>query len=161
MLQEFRAQGHKSPLSTIEIFDLANAAAPSQLKRDVYRVLHYLLNSPDFQFSSYPHHNHSIFTPPPSINQLPIGDAHVICQFMLGTEHIEEASYDGNDQVMQAIIHQLGLDSVEEMQKTGLEQVTFWVGDQLTVECLCGLYKFHAQDCNSYDRLDWLKVVFG
>lgn len=161
MLQEFHAQGHKSPLSTIEIFDLANAAAPSQLKRDVYRVLHYLLNSPDFQFSSYPHHNHSIFTPPPSINQLPIGDAHVICQFMLGTEHIEEASYDGNDQVMQAIIHQLGLDSVEEMQKTGLEQVTFWVGDQLTVECLCGLYKFHAQDCNSYDRLDWLKVVFG
>ncbi|KAN0091041.1 hypothetical protein V8E55_004607 [Tylopilus felleus] len=149
MLQEFRAQGRKSPLSIIEIFDFANAAAPSQLKRDVYCVLHYLLNSPDFQFSSYPHHNHSIFTPPPSINQLPIGDAHVI------------SSYDGNDQVMQAIIHQLGLDSVEKMQKTGLERVIVWVGDQLTIEFLCWLYKFHAQDCNSYDRLDWLIMAFA
>ena len=42
---------------------------------------------------------------------------------MLGTEHIEEASYDGNDQVMQAIAHQLGLGSEEEMKKTGLEHV--------------------------------------
>lgn len=161
MLQEYRTQGRKSPLTISEIFDLANAAASSQLERDTYRVLRYLLDSPDFQFSSYPHRDHSVFTSPSSINQLPVGNAFVTRQFMLGTEHIEEASYDGNNQVMQVIAHQLGLDTEAEMQKTGLEQVIIWVGDQLTVERLRGLYKFRAQDYNAYDRLGWLIVIFG
>ena len=42
---------------------------------------------------------------------------------MLGTEHLEEASYEGNDQVMMAIAHQLGLDTKDEQKKTGLHRV--------------------------------------
>lgn len=160
-LQEYRAQGSKTPLTAPEIYKLSQMVAPSQFDRDVYHVLCYLVDSPDFDLAGYSHHNHPLFTPSSPVTQLPIGQVYATRQFMLGTEHIEEASYDGNDQVMQAIAHQLGLDSEEEMKKTGLERVIVWIGDQLTAERLRGLYKFRAQDHNSYDRLDWMIVIFG
>ena len=36
-----------------------------------------------------------------------------------------------------------------------------WVGDQLTVDHLCGLFKFQAEDENSYERLDFVVLMFG
>lgn len=36
-------------------------------------------------------------------------------------------------------------------QKIGLEQVIAWAGDQLTIDRLRNLFKFRAEDLNSYD----------
>ena len=35
-----------------------------------------------------------------------------------------------------------------------------WIGDQLTVDRLRKLFKFHAEDLNGFDWLDWLILVF-
>lgn len=80
---------------------------------------------------------------------------------MLGTVHIEEASYEGNNQLIMEWFKQLNLHTEDERKRTGLEHVIVWVGDQLTVERLRGLFKYRAQDHTSFDRLDWLVVVFG
>jgi hypothetical protein len=48
---------------------------------------------------------------------------------MLGTEHLEETSYEGNANVVAAVLHQIKLDTDHEMKKTGLDQVIPWVGD--------------------------------
>lgn len=161
-LQDFRAQGRKSPLSITKIYDLAQAAAADQYKRDIHRVLRYLIDSDEFDLSTYPQSSdQSIFIPPKPLMQLRTGKEYITRQFMLGMEHLEEASYEGNDQVMMAIAHQLGLDTKDEQKKTGLHRVIPWCGDQLTAERLHGLYKFCGQDRNAYERLDWLVVVFG
>ncbi|KAH7910892.1 hypothetical protein BJ138DRAFT_1187476 [Hygrophoropsis aurantiaca] len=160
-LQEFRAAGRKVSLSITEIYDLEQAAAPHYYERDIYRVLRYLIESPEFDFKTYTQQSHPTFTAPPPIQQLPSGTAYVTQQFMLGTVHIEEASYEGNDKLIMEWMRQANLHSEYERKKTGLERVICWVGDQLTVERLRGLYKFRAQDHNSYDRLDWMVPLFG
>ena len=161
MLQEFRLQGRQTPLTVLKIYDLASLAAPAQHDRDVYLILQYLTGSTEFNFTTYPDREHSLFTPLKPVNQLPIGEQYATQQFMLGTEHLEEASYEGNASVIAAILHQLKLDTDEEMKKIGLDCVIPWVGDQLTAACLCGLYGFRAQDHNAFERLDWLVVNFG
>ncbi|KIK76532.1 hypothetical protein PAXRUDRAFT_169646, partial [Paxillus rubicundulus Ve08.2h10] len=98
--------------------------------------------------------------PPKPLNQLPTGEKCITHQFMLGTEHLE-ASYEGNINVVMAIFHQLLLDSEDELKKMGLYRVFVWVGDQLTSVQLHGLFNFHAQDTNAFDRLDWLVPTFG
>ena len=46
-------------------------------------------------------------------------------------------------------------------KKLGLETVIAWVGDQLTIDQLRNLFKFRAEDLNSFDRLDWMVLTFG
>ena len=41
------------------------------------------------------------------------------------------------------------------------DQTIIWAGDQLTVSCLHGLQKFHYEDHNSFDHLDFLVPVSG
>ncbi|EGO05049.1 hypothetical protein SERLA73DRAFT_43910 [Serpula lacrymans var. lacrymans S7.3] len=160
-LQEYRAAGRLTPLSTSEIFALECEAAPSRHVRDTFRVLRYLIECPEFNFATYSHQDDLVFTPPLPIQQLHSGQAYVTQQYMLGTVHIEEASYEGNDKLLTEWFKQLGLHSDEEQRQTGMERVIPWVGDQLTIERLCGLYKFCAQDHNAFDRMDWIIPVFG
>ncbi|KIJ04333.1 hypothetical protein PAXINDRAFT_142010, partial [Paxillus involutus ATCC 200175] len=160
-LQEYREQGRNTPLSVLDIYGLAQDAAPGQYDRDVFQVLRYLIDSPEFDFTTYPEKHHHIFTPPKPLNQLPTGEKYITRQFMLGTEHLEEASYEGNINVVMAIFRQLLLDSEDELKKTGLYRVFVWVGDQLTSARLRGLFNFRAQDTNAFDRLDWLVPTFG
>ncbi|KAH7921009.1 hypothetical protein BV22DRAFT_1132613 [Leucogyrophana mollusca] len=159
--QEYQAEGRKVPISITQIYDLEQAAAPHHHARDIYRVLQYLLQSPNFDFSAYSDPNHPAFTPPPPVKKLPSGPDYVTQQFMLGTVQIDEASYEGNDKLIGEILQQINLHSEEEKKKTRLKRVIVWAGDQLTVERLRGLFKFRAQDHNSYDRLDWMLPVFG
>ncbi|KAK0451960.1 uncharacterized protein EV420DRAFT_1621740 [Desarmillaria tabescens] len=42
-----------------------------------------------------------------------------------------------------------------------LKNLITWCRDQLTIDQLCGLSKYHAMDSNSYDQLDWMLLVFG
>ena len=80
---------------------------------------------------------------------------------MLGTSELEEASYDGTLKVVADLFHQLHLHTEEEEIRTGLERVIAWMGDQLTVERLRGLWKYRHEDFNSFDRMDYMIPVFG
>ncbi|KAF8141805.1 hypothetical protein EV363DRAFT_1291781 [Boletus edulis] len=120
-LQEYRVQGRLTPLSIQQLYVLAHKAMPSQYDQDVYRVLSYLIHSPEFNLTTYDHKDHEIFTPPNPIHQLSTGEKFVTWQFMLGTEHLKEASYEGNANVIAAVLHQLHLDTEAEMKKTGLD----------------------------------------
>ena len=160
-LQEFRFEGRKTPLSALKIYDLASVAAPAQHDRDVFLMLQYLMDSTEFNFATYSNRDHPIFCRPEPVHQLPVGKQYVTRQFMLGTEHLEEASYEGNVNVIAAVLHQIKLDTEDEMKKTGIDRVIPWVGDQLTAARLRGLFGFRAQDRNSFEQLDWLVVNFG
>lgn len=160
-LQVSREEGRKHPLTIHDIFRLETKSAAAQHARDIHQVLQYLVNSPDFDLRTYQHKDHDIFSPPPPVEKLPHGPPSITEQHMLGTVHIEEASYEGNDQLIMEWFKQLNLHNEDEKKRTGLERVIVWVGDQLTVERLRGLFKYRAQDHTSFDRLDWLVVVFG
>ena len=160
-LQEFHSKGRKTPLSMLKIYDLASIAAPAQHDRDVFLMLQYLMDSTEFDFATCTNRDHPIFSSPEPVHQLPVGKQYVTRQFMLGTEHLEEASYEGNANVIAAVLHQIKLDTEEEMRKTSIDRVIPWVGDQLTAAHLRGLFGFHAQDRNSFEQLDWLVVNFG
>ncbi|KAF8131087.1 hypothetical protein EV363DRAFT_1398900 [Boletus edulis] len=77
-VQEYCTAGHKTPLTSYKIYNLAYLAALSQL--------------------------------------LPTGPSYVTHQFMLGIEYLEEASYKGNINVINTILHQLKLDIENEMR---------------------------------------------
>lgn len=160
-LQEYRAQGRLSPLSVQELYTLSHQATPSRYERDVHRVLSYLIHSAEFHLETYDGKDDEIFIPPHPIYQLPTGNDYITRQFILGTEHLKEASYEGNASVVAAVLHQLNLDTEEEMKKTGLDHVMVWIGDQLTSAQLRGLFNFCAQDRNAFERLDWLVPTFG
>ncbi len=51
---------------------------------------------------------------------------------MLNTVHIEEASYEGNDQVLKEWWHQLEVNTMEKQKKMGEDDLIVWAGDQLT-----------------------------
>ncbi|EGO01120.1 hypothetical protein SERLA73DRAFT_24599, partial [Serpula lacrymans var. lacrymans S7.3] len=150
------------PLCNLQgILLLEQAAASSRYSRDLYHVLQWLITSPEFSFETYQHCNDSVFNPSAPVQRLPSGQQYITKQYMLGTVHIEEASYEGNEMLLGKWLSQLRLDSLDKQKKTGLERVIPWVGDQLTVERLRGLFRFCAQDHNSFDRLDWLVPIFG
>ena len=74
---------------------------------------------------------------------------------------IEEASYEGNNQLIHEWIRQLGLQSVEDRMKTSEKRIIFFIGDRLTVSWFSGLQKMRAEDLNSFDRYDFLVPVCG
>ncbi|KAJ7789722.1 hypothetical protein B0H14DRAFT_3161922 [Mycena olivaceomarginata] len=86
---------------------------------------------------------------------------HTVLQYLLGTVNIPEASYEDNSRLIIEWLRQLKLGGIESQKKIGLDQVMAWVGDQLTVDRLRNLFKFRAEDDNSFERLDWLVVPPG
>jgi hypothetical protein len=113
------------------------------------------------EFSDYQHHNSKHFGPLPAVNKLPSGPKFVTQEFILGTSELEEASYNGTLKVVADLFCQLHLHTEEEQIQTGLEQIIAWMGDQLTVEHLQGLWKYHHEDFNLFDQMDYMIPVFG
>lgn len=72
-------------------------------------------------------------------------------QYLLGTVNIPEASYEDNSRLVKEWLHQLRVEGAKMQKKIGLEQVIAWAGDQLTIDRLRNLFKFRAEDLNSYD----------
>jgi hypothetical protein len=160
-LQEFCEQGRKHSLTIHEIFELEAKSATSQYECDIHHVLQYLARSPKFYLQTYEHKDHQIFSPPTPVEKLPWEPQFITEQHILGTVHIKEASYEGNEQLIMEWFKQLHLDAEDKRKCTGLDRVIVWVGDQLTVERLHRLFKYHAQDHTSFDRLNQMVVVFG
>lgn len=160
-LQEARREGRKNPITVLDVLRLDQVAAPRLHQWKVHYVLRYLLECPEFKLAQYPHCKDPLLSPPPSLELLPHGPEHITKQWVLETLHLDESTYEGTDAIIQAYFRLLGLDSEEEMKKTGLDRVIVWVGDQLTVERERGLTNYRSEDRNGFERLDWLIVCFG
>ena len=151
----------KEPLTALDLVDLAQESYPRIYKHATYHVLKFLLDSPEFDITQYDPRKRAELVPPSPIHELPCGEDHIMLQYLLGTVNIPEASYEDNERLLKEWFKQLGLDNEEDRSKLGLHKVIAWVGDQLTVDRLCGLYLFHGKDSNSFERMDWLVLVFG
>jgi hypothetical protein len=160
-LQRQMAIGSQSPITYSFVLKLEAEAAQCINKSAVHHVLSILTSTPAFNFDTYNHKDHPIFKPLASVHELPIGPEHTTCQYMLDTVHMEEVSYEGNDCVLHEWWRQLGLDSPEKQKHMGEDAVLVWPCDQLTVSRIRGLQRFRCQDLNSFDRLDFIKVIFG
>ncbi|KDQ51468.1 hypothetical protein JAAARDRAFT_62515 [Jaapia argillacea MUCL 33604] len=160
-LKRKRTEGSERPISIAEIIELGQKAALHIQRQAVHHVLRYLLECPEFDYPTYQHQDDPCLYPPQPRNLLPDGPESITQQFVLGIVQIEEASYEGNEKLLKEWFAQLRLNSELEKKATGAERVIPWIGDQLTIERLCGLFKFHCQDLNSFDRLDWLVLIFG
>ena len=152
----------QNPITFLDIFQLSMQSAPCIETHTTYHVLRFLLDAPEFQLSTYPHQNSPLLQPPHPVHALPHGPEHITLQYLLGSINVPEVSYADNEHVVEELMNQLGLGSTcAERQGLGEEKILAWIGDQLTVDRLWGLFKFRSQDINSFDRLDWMILVFG
>lgn len=156
-----RLAGAKNPITPLFVLNLEAAAAPRLELRAVSIILDVLLSSPAFDLPSYIFRDDPLLQPPPRPGQLSVEKEGNTKQFMLGTQHQEEASYDGNMLVMQEWLSQLGVNDPRTRKRFALDVITVWVGDQLTASRLRGCRKMRCDDFNSYDRLDWMVETFG
>jgi hypothetical protein len=158
-LQTFRAENCLKPFD----FDIAlygNGEAEERMEMfDKHYVLSLLLNSADF--ADYPDRGDALFDAPSPVFQLKGGPENAIRGFILKTSTKEESSYDGTLDVMEDTFQQLLLNGKEEQMHTSRERIIAWLGDQLTVERLRGLWRFRHEDHNSFDRLDYMIPIFG
>ncbi|KAH7910138.1 hypothetical protein BJ138DRAFT_1009422 [Hygrophoropsis aurantiaca] len=159
VLQQHRAAKSREPFNYRAILDGDHMALARIKKQYINHILRTLLDSPDFV--DYLHRDSDIFKPPPPVHELQCGVENSVKQYILGTADIEEASYEGNDKVLAEWFRQMGLNSDEEKKKTGMMRVIPWIGDQMTVERLRGLWRFRHEDLNSFDRMDYMIPLFG
>ncbi|KAI5891102.1 uncharacterized protein SCHCODRAFT_02580387 [Schizophyllum commune H4-8] len=160
-LKRTRAEGLNKPLDLLWIAERENEVAPHLRMQAIHEILRVIVEAPEFDFATYSDKNNACLERPPPRFGLPFGDEHRTVQRMLGTVNIPEASYEDNDRLIEEWLSQLDLSGLEKQEEVGLRRIIFWIGDQLTVDRLRGLFKFHAEEFNSFDRLDWLIVVFG
>ena len=74
----------------------------------------------------------------------------------MGTVNIPKASYADNDQSMEEWFQQIEWGDISERMKVAMKKVVGWIGDQLTMDRLRGLFKFRAEDKNSFEWLDFI-----
>jgi len=160
-LQACRAVGIKNPLSALDILDIGQKAELQIRDHTIYHILQFLLDAPEFALHSYQHWDDTLLCPPNPVHALPHGPEHVTLQYLLGSLNIPEVSYADNERLVDQWLHQLGIDTPEARQQLSQNKVITWVGDQLTVDRLRGLFKFRSEDVNTFDRLDWMVLAFG
>jgi hypothetical protein len=148
-----------------EMFNFAevlygNETADARMEeQDAFFILRLLLDSPDFK--EYSGQGALALDPPKPVHKLPTGPENSTIGHIMRTVPYEEASYDGTLRCMHEWLRQLHLATEDEQRRTALERIIAWLGDQLTVGRLRGLWKYRHEDYNSYDRMDWMIPVFG
>lgn len=91
-----RAHQTQKSITAPKIMRLKRAAAPRICTQAIYRVIKFLIDTPDFDFDTYRYRSLAdIFSPLPPVSQLPTGPEHATCQYMLDTIHIDLASQEG------------------------------------------------------------------
>nr|VWO98011.1 Type 1 capsular polysaccharide biosynthesis protein J (CapJ) [Ganoderma boninense] len=160
-LQHSRRAGMQDTITSLDIVELAEKSAPDIHRMKVHHVLQVLIESPEFDLSTYAHKTSPVLRPPAPVDELPCGPEHVTLQFMLGTLPTPEATYEDNDKVIAELLEQLGCRSISDFRKLSLEHILFVIGDQLTVERIRGLQFLLCQEWNSHERLDFTVPVFG
>ncbi|KAI0074983.1 hypothetical protein K474DRAFT_1600590 [Panus rudis PR-1116 ss-1] len=156
-----RAEGTQNPITALDIYKMEAEAAPRLHQLYIYEVLRVLFDAPDFSFQSYDGRDDSILNPPPPTEPLPTGPEFRTHHYMLDTMHIDEASYEGNYRVLTSCWRQIGVFTLHDRIKLSTTAILLWVGDQLTVARLRGLKCYRSQDLNSFQRMDFIRELFG
>jgi hypothetical protein len=160
-LKKCRAAGLLNPLMEMDILDPTDQSYPHIQQYAIYQVLQFLLESPEFDYQTYSGKGSITLNAPPPVNQLPSGKEHITLQYLLGTVNIPEASYEDNNRLIEEWFKQIGWNNVSKRMKVAMRKVVAWVGDQLTMDRLRELFKFHAEDENSFERMDYAVLIFG
>lgn len=139
--------------------DILDSAADDHLAElHIHYILLALLEPAEF--ASFSRRDDSVFQPPAPIRQLPTGPEHRTEYFMLQTEPIDETSYGGTEQCIEAFLKQMGLDTPEAQELYAKQRALPWGGDGLTTARMRALQRFRVDADNGWDRLDWL-VQYG
>jgi hypothetical protein len=149
-----RELGRQSTITAAEIMDLEVGNAPKLVPFEAHFVLECLLTSREFDLSTYKHADKQILAPPKPLDGLPTGPESATEYFLFHAEEINEATIDGNDELLQALFKQLGL--ADEAGRLLIKDLALpFVGDQLTVSRCRSLWEQLGDEENSYDRNDW------
>ncbi|KAI0717717.1 hypothetical protein C8T65DRAFT_518477, partial [Cerioporus squamosus] len=151
-----RALGSRNIITPAEILKLERLAAPRLAIRAQDAILQFLLATPEFDLPTYKHKDHLSLCPAPRPGQLRVEVEGNTTQYMLRTLHEEEASYDGNERVVEAWLGQLDIKTLEKQMHLGRNCIIPWVGDQLTTSRLRGISVFRCDDFNPFERRDWM-----
>lgn len=151
----------KTPISYKDILVLEKAAEPRLRNQHIFMILKVLLDSPAFDINNYEHKDNTLLSPLSPVSQLPTGPEYAICQYMLDTIHVEEASYDGNERCLAEWFRQLKILLDSNKQDVSLNRLIVWIGDQLTISRIRGLKKLHGFDDNAWERLEHIVEQFG
>ncbi|KAI0688538.1 hypothetical protein BC835DRAFT_1442977 [Cytidiella melzeri] len=80
---------------------------------------------------------------------------------MLDTVHMEEASQEGNRQVLEEWLRQLSLSGDKGTQEPALSRLLVWIGDQLTTVRIRSIKKDRTFDMNFVQRFERFFEIFG
>lgn len=160
-LRESRRLGRAEPIDGRAVLTINSNTNPRMKSRFIHWILRFLLEAPEFEVNDYKYRDDEILNPPSAVNQLQWGATHRTIQYMLPTAHIDESTYEGNDEIIAEVLKCLGFGSADEQKKIGLERVIVWVGDQLTVSRLRGLQNLRSHDWNAFERMEWMVPMFG
>jgi len=155
------AQGMKDPLTGTDIMNLARCSTPQLIKQAEYYVLQFLLNSPEFDQKTYSRRRSDLLQQLAPVDRLPYRPDHITLQYLLGTVDRPEASYADHEFLLNEWLQQLSWNNDKGRKRLAAERVVTWVGDQLTIDRICGVYTARAEDSNSYERLDFSIFTFG
>jgi hypothetical protein len=159
--RESRRSGRTQPIDGGTVLTVNSNATPRMKPRFIHWILRFLLEAPEFDVNSYRYRDSEILKSPPAVNQLQWGESHKTIQYMLPTAHIDESTYEGNDEIVEMVLKYLGFGSADELKSVGLEHIIVWVGDQLTVSRLRGLQNLRSHDWNAFERMQWMIPMFG
>jgi len=159
--QEKRKSGREQPIDGGAVLAINSKANPRMKPRFIHWILRFLLEAPEFDIDTYKYRDSELLKPPPAVYQLQWGALYRAIQYMLPTDHIDESTYEGNDQIIAAVLKYLGFFGADEQKRVGLERVIVWVGDQLTVSRLRGLQNLRSHDWNAFERMQWMIPTFG
>ncbi|TFK18135.1 hypothetical protein FA15DRAFT_731225 [Coprinopsis marcescibilis] len=161
LLKEQWARGIKNPLTAADILNLNSKDYPKVHAQMKHAMLRILLDSPEFELSTYSERTSDELKSPLPINPLPVGCEHATLQYLLGTVDIPEASYEDHSRLLTAWFEQLGFKTTAEKVQLAMKKIIAWIGDQLTVDRLRHLFTFRADNNNLFERLDFSVFIFG
>ncbi|KAK7041184.1 hypothetical protein R3P38DRAFT_3453432 [Favolaschia claudopus] len=160
-LKARRAGNLNNPMTGAELWKLMGDSEKQLRPFYIHTLLDFLLNSAEFDLENYPFADHQLLMPLERLNGLPTGKDAKWIQRLLGSVNQPEASYSDHEQLITEWLKQLRLMDSAITKDIGLNRVLFFLGDQLTVSRIRGLFHRRAGDDNSVDRLDYLVPVFG
>lgn len=129
----------------------------------VHKFSSHLVLSALFDLSDladHPLRSHERLQRPEPVSALPSGASHRTRMWALGTADIDQASYEGSALVLDEILRQLGLNTLEQQQRLACSGIPL-AGDLLTCQRFKGLKGLLCEDDNGFDRLDFAQPVHG
>ena len=117
--REIRRSGREKPIDAGTVLMINSGTNTRTKPRFIHWILRFLLEAPEFDINNYEYRDSEALKPPPAVNQLQWGDGYKPIQYVLPTAHIDESTYEGNDEVVAEVLKCLGFGSTDSQKKIG------------------------------------------